>query len=418
MEKLFKVSYKQWFYVALINFLIVGVYGAVMRYKFLFPLAWLEQKNLLHAHSHFAFTAWVSMALMLFMPMFLKGHKATDSVEKPYAVLLYLNMITSVCMLVAFTAQGYALFSIIFSTLSLFVSFAFIATFWKDLKSAEIASSIKHWYYVAIISNAISALGTFYLIYLKASHQENPFEQQASIYFYLHFQYNGWFFFGCLALFYHWLIRKTGYVFFPKYAQYLFSLTLIPTYFLTILWWKGIPAYVGYVVFATVLLQGLCWLWFLSGSLKTMRLIQISKSSSMIVLWIIVALGVSAKMILQGFSIIPSMSVLVYGFRPIAIAYLHLVLLVNISMFLIGLAFSQGMLRVSKTTHYTIIFLLIGVLFNEIALALQGIGGIYHWNFTFTHTSLLWASILIVLSLTMLLISQRFNEAPNNKLAK
>jgi len=138
----------------------------------------------------------------------------------------------------------------------------------------------------------------------------------------------------------------------------------------------------------------------------------------MIVLWIIVALGVSAKMILQGFSIIPSMSVLVYGFRPIVIAYLHLVLLVNISMFLIGLAFSQCMLNVSKLTHYTIIFLLIGVLFNEIALALQGIGGIYHWNFTFTHTSLLWASILIVLSLTMLLISQRFNEVPNNKLAK
>lgn len=413
MEKLFKVSYKQWFYVALINFLIVSVYGALMRYKFLFPLSGLDQKNLLHAHSHFAFTAWVSMALMLFMPMFQRGHKADDRVEKPYAVLLYFNLITSVCMLIAFTAQGYALLSIIFSTLSLFVSFAFIGKFWRDLNSANLASSIKHWYYVAIISNAVSAVGTFYLIYLKASHQENPFEQQASIYFYLHFQYNGWFFFGCLALFYHWLICETGAVFFPKYMQYLFSLSVIPTYFLTILWWKGIPAYVGYVVFATVLLQGLCWLWFLSGSLKTMKLIE-TKSNSMSLLWIIVALGVSAKLILQGFSIIPSMSVLVYGFRPIAIAYLHLVLLVNISMFLIGLAFSQAMLKASRFTFFTIVFLIVGILFNEIALALQGLGGIYHWNFTFTHTSLLWASIIIVTSLLLLLIAQRFKDVPNN----
>ncbi|MDR2272533.1 MAG: hypothetical protein LBF27_16620, partial [Sphingobacterium sp.] len=58
------LSIRKWIVITLFNLLIVGVFGLIMRLKFLFPIPWIDQKNLMHAHSHFAFSAWVSQALM------------------------------------------------------------------------------------------------------------------------------------------------------------------------------------------------------------------------------------------------------------------------------------------------------------------------------------------------------------------
>lgn len=408
-----KISYKQWFIIALVDFLIVAIYGALMRYKFLVPIPWLDHKNLLHAHSHFAFTAWVSMTLMILLPMMLNSQRATDSVPKPYSILLYLNLLTSVGMLVAFTLQGYALFSIILSSCSLLVSFAFIRKFWKDLKAAALRPTIKHWYYISLICSAVSALGTFYLIYLKASHQDDPLQQQAAIYFYLHFQYNGWFFFACLALFYHFLGNLKPQFSIPTAVQYIFSATLIPTYFLTIVWWKGFPEILSYLLILTVVTQVCCWLYVWKNSIAVLKVLAGIPTTLVSVLWIAVAIGVSLKFLLQGCSIIPALSSLVYGFRPMAIAYLHLVLLVNISLFLIGFAFQHEFLRTTRLAFIAILALLIGVCLNEVLLGLQGIGGWLHWNFKYSHEFLFLASVLISISIFLLLISQCFKSQPN-----
>ena len=48
---------------AVFKFIIVGIWGALMRYKMAFPLPIFNQKNLLEAHSHFGFYGWIALAI-------------------------------------------------------------------------------------------------------------------------------------------------------------------------------------------------------------------------------------------------------------------------------------------------------------------------------------------------------------------
>ena len=47
-----------------VNLAIVALLGVIMRYKILYPLPFVDQKKFLHAHSHFAFSGWVTLALI------------------------------------------------------------------------------------------------------------------------------------------------------------------------------------------------------------------------------------------------------------------------------------------------------------------------------------------------------------------
>lgn len=56
-------SIKKWLGWGLFNLAIVAFYGVTMRYKIAFDFPFFDQKNLLHAHSHFAFSGWISQIL-------------------------------------------------------------------------------------------------------------------------------------------------------------------------------------------------------------------------------------------------------------------------------------------------------------------------------------------------------------------
>src|SRR6266542_3878829 len=58
------MRFDKWIKIPFLNLLIVSFIGVTLRYKIAFPLPFVEQKYLLHAHSHFAFTGWLSQLLM------------------------------------------------------------------------------------------------------------------------------------------------------------------------------------------------------------------------------------------------------------------------------------------------------------------------------------------------------------------
>ena len=51
----------------LLNLLIVASLGVLMRYKIAFEFPFFNQKNIQHAHSYFAFSGWVTQALLFFI---------------------------------------------------------------------------------------------------------------------------------------------------------------------------------------------------------------------------------------------------------------------------------------------------------------------------------------------------------------
>ena len=112
------LSVVRWSKISLINLIIVASIGVVLRYKIAFSLPFINQKHLLHGHSHFAFSGWISMAIMTMLVEYLKSQSFTDAYKR-YKWILYANLFTAYGMLIAFPIEGYGLYSIVFSTLSI-----------------------------------------------------------------------------------------------------------------------------------------------------------------------------------------------------------------------------------------------------------------------------------------------------------
>src|SRR5580765_6316496 len=129
-------SLRNWLKISLVNLMLVAFMGIVLRYKIAFSLPFIDEKYLLHSHSHFAFAGWITQALMALMVQWLSQYKGIG-VYKKYRWLLYSNLITAYGMLISFILVGYAFWFILFSTLSIFVSYSFAILFWKDLRTLE-----------------------------------------------------------------------------------------------------------------------------------------------------------------------------------------------------------------------------------------------------------------------------------------
>ena len=190
---------KQWLRVAFFNLFLVACIGVILRYKIAFSLPFIDQKHLLHGHSHFAFSGWITHVLYVLLVIQL-SYKKKEVVFKEYQQLINLNLITAYGMLLSFPIQGYGPISIGFSTCSIIVSFVFARKYWKDLNTTYSNRASTWAIQFALFANIISSLGTFALAYMMATKNVEQNWYLASVYFFLHFQYNGWFFFAILGL--------------------------------------------------------------------------------------------------------------------------------------------------------------------------------------------------------------------------
>ena len=103
-----------WTTIALFNLCIVALLGFTLRSKILFPLRVFDFSNILHAHSHYAFAGWITMALMALMVYEILPEEMHN--KKSYGIFMTGTLISAAGMLVFFLYQGYAFFSILFST--------------------------------------------------------------------------------------------------------------------------------------------------------------------------------------------------------------------------------------------------------------------------------------------------------------
>lgn len=391
------INNKFWLKISIINLLLVAVLGLLMRYKIGFEFPFLDQKHLQHSHSHFAFSGWISHTLMVLMIGFLeKRINITDTqFIKKYNFLLIANLICSYGMLISFILQGYGLISILFSTFSIVIACVFTYLYFKDLKLISEEDLSKNWFKASLFFNVLSSLGTFALAYMMASKNIHQNEYLSSIYFYLHFQYNGWFFFACMGLLIFFLqIKKTENTFFKK-TFWLFFVSCIPAYFLSTLWLK-LPIWIYVLTLLSAIIQAFTWFKFLSILIK-LKLNFLEKYPLFLrYILFFVSIALSLKFLLQLGSTIPILSQLAFGFRPIVIAYLHLVLLAIISLFLLFYIYANELITFNKQIKKGLIIFTIGVLLNEIILAIQGIASFSYTLIPLVNEMLFGAAIILV----------------------
>ncbi len=386
-----------WLKFSLINLLIVALIGLLMRYKIGFEFPFFDQKHLQHSHSHFAFTGWISHTIMVLMIGFLEFRiKNLDArFLKKYNLILIANLICAYGMLVFFIIQGYGLLSIIFSTASIVVACIFAYFYYQDLKAIPKEYLSKNWFEAALFFNVISSFGTFVLAYMMVTKNIHQDEYLASIFYYLHFQYNGWFFFACMGLLFSFLNLKTNENPFYKNVFKLFFISCIPAYFLSTLWWD-LPLCIYCITVLAAFVQVYTWFRFLFIIVKSKRDFLHQFQPFLRYLLLFVAFALSLKFLLQLVSTIPAISQLAFGFRPIVIAYLHLVLLAIFSLFLLFYIFAKALILLQKNIKIGVITFSIGVLINEIILAVQGISSFSYTVIPFVNVLLFGAAIVLV----------------------
>ena len=181
-----------WFYP--IVFGLLGAFlGLLIRFFFAQTTFGFPIKNLIHSHSHVMLLGFLFNALMVLIWKFFT--KGIDTISYRYYIAL------QICvggMFVAFIIQGYALLSILFSTLHLWIGYVFLIRLWKNVEgSKQLVSLVK----LGIAFYFISSIGPYCLGPLMVFNlQESPWYQQA-VFFYLHFQFFGAFLVWLLAVF-------------------------------------------------------------------------------------------------------------------------------------------------------------------------------------------------------------------------
>ncbi len=296
-------------------------------------------------------------------------------------------------MLFSFIFQGYGLLSILFSTLSIFVSFWFAFLFFKDLRLVSNEAIAKNWFKAALFFNVISSFGTFALAFMMATKNVPQDFYLSSIYYYLHFQYNGWFWFACMGLFLSQLTLNLSIVKANKTIFSWFFISCIPAYLLSILWLK-LPIWIYSIAVISAVLQILVWIKFLKiiipNFIKNFSVAPFFK-------WIYIGLIVciSIKFLLQLGSTIPVVGKLAFGFRPIVIAYLHLVLLAIISGFILVYLFTKRFVFQTNAIKKALALFIIGIFLNELVLAIQGITSFSYILIPFVNEMLFGIAIIL-----------------------
>ncbi|MGV3539225.1 MAG: hypothetical protein ACO1OQ_05405 [Rufibacter sp.] len=403
-----KLASKQnWLRVALFHLVVVAFLGLVLRYMMVGTVLGVTYKYLLHAHSHVALLGWLYSAVFVVLLLIYLPPELRD--RKIYTWQFWLSQGAVLGMLVSFPVQGYAAASITFSTAHILLSYWFIYQFLKDARLAEVSTG-NHGYsfrYIkaALFFLALSSLGPWAMGPIMASGRSGSELYFNAIFFYLHFQYNGWFTFAVLGLFF-WLLERYQIPLNPPVANLGFQLlfwSCLPTYLLSVLWtqpaqwvyWLGGIAGVVQVAGAALLLAQI-WpfrnqlLSFFTGWPRTLLFISAA------------ALGM--KFLLQFTTAFPYMAQLAFQFRFFIIGYLHLVLIGGISFFLFAFFTQQGWFDFNtRKARWGMSFFVLAFLLTELLLFLQGtffwlnVGAIPNYHlWLFLVSTLLPLGILLV----------------------
>jgi hypothetical protein len=348
--------------VSLIFLCIGAVFGLFLRLHIIFPLPLLNYSNVLHGHSHIMFLGWVFNVLYIgFTVQFIPKQK-----QRFFKIVFWIIQFLNVGMLVSFPLQGYGAYSITFSTLHTVFTFVYIARFFVITKNIRAKGLVMA--RISLLSCSASAAGPFALAFVMANELQQTQWYNYAIFYYLHFQYNGFFFFGILSL-YTIMFKgvNMGDTTMLRKSLNAMIAALVPTFFLSILY--GSPGFFFNVIgFAGALMQVLAYFWFIQWLRVNTRSIREGLGSIYNIFLLVVAC-LGCKFLLQLLSAFPSLAEMAYSLRPVLIAYLHLVLVGIITISL--LIWLQQSCCFRKLPVFTLRVLIVSFLTMEIALVAQ-----------------------------------------------
>lgn len=397
----------EWSRISLLFFFLVGIAGTVLRSTAFVEIP-LEYMNLVHAHSHVAFQGWIYTIMFLFL---IRTYLKEDQIQKGrYPLQFKLTVVVVTGVLISFAVQGYAFYSILFSTFFQLLNYWFIYRFLNDTRASGSVIDppvslrfVKAGLWFGLLSTLLP-IGIGILSAKKMSESE---AYQSLVYTFLHLQYNGWFLLVALGLFFQFLDKKRI-LYNSKNATlsyWLFSISVVPSIAMSLLG-MSFKDYVMPLAYISSVMLGVGLFCFLRA-IPT----KISEYLRNDNLWFRVFLmaflfSFALKTTLQCLSVLDIFRDYAFHNRFIIIAYLHLSLIGSISFLFIALMIHNIWLKTNFWVQLGSVLLLVGFMATEILLTLTGLGLFYNGEMLLAGSA---AMAFGILSLTV-------KTNPNNEL--
>lgn len=390
--------------ISLSYFFLAALLGLVLRAFYFIELP-ITYRFFVHTHSHIALLGWVYLSLTT---LIYAWFAAELSFNKKYQLIFWATQITLAGMLFTFPFQGYGLFSIIFSTLFLIVSYAFTRFIFINtkvpLRRAYSYKCIK----MALGYMVISSIGPWALGGIMVTLGPASIWYRMAIYFYLHFQYNGWMVMGLLGLFlyvfeqYHLKIEHRSF----QILLWSLNLGIILSFFLSTLWVK--PSFIFYVIGCIgAIFQCVAFLFLTKIIRANSVVLRHSISQFQWLLLRILGVLILGKLLLQLLTSLPFFANLASLYIDFTIGYLHWTFLGVVS---IGLFFLFDFSQWISLSKRNFIVYLIGFILTEGLIFYKGMATWQGFNsFTGYYPILALASFIIVIGL-LLILKSFFNQ--------
>lgn len=388
--------------IALAYFVLAAIFGVLLRSFASVPIS-VNYKFIVHTHSHIALLGWVYLSITTLL---YKLYLDNLDLDKGYRKIFWFTQFTLGGMLLTFPFMGYALFSIVFSTLFLFASYWFVWFFIKNvpisLKKKNAYKCVKFalWYMV------LSSLGPWALGAIMNTLGAQSVWYRLAIYFYLHFLYNGWMILALVGILLRvFEIRGVGLsrILFQSFFWSI-NLGIVLSFFLSTLFAHpplifnvlgGIGALLQLIAFG-ILLQAF-------GILGKKVSVFFTTFQKRILKTVIVVLIV--KMLLQLLTAFPYFANLAATILDFTIGYLHWTFLGVVTLSLFLFLDYLKLLQISPKTYFLYLF---GFFLTEILIFYKGIAAWHSFAVFESYNEILWAgSFLIPLSLGILLGTNR-----------
>lgn len=377
---------------ALVFFLIAALIGWALRSV---QSGWLilNFKYLLHTHSHVALIGWVYNGCFIILQRTIIGDNARTSY---YNRLFWITQITILGMLFSFPFQGYGAVSITFSTLYIFASYALGWRAYIDVGSDT--KPVRTLVRAGVVFLFLSSIGPFALGYFMSQGLGDSIYYKLSIYWFLHFLYNGFFLMvmAAYAIKYFPPLKHKGPI---AWSIVISTFTL----FLLSALWTNPPLWMFVISFLSSMVQLLAFgYWSLNISWKS-ESHSIARTVALLVL-----VAFFLKLVFQVGANIPAIQDFINSTVPYSvIGFIHLVMLGFFSLGLVTIFIHHRLIAANKTFHIGLWALVLGIALSEIMLFSQGLLVSYKIQFFERFfEQLTMVSTLLPIGILLLLISQ------------
>ncbi len=354
------------FLIALSFLCVAGSIGALLRLIYVVDLPWLTFKPWLHAHSHVAMLGWLFPALIIAII-------GQDDRPWPKGLSHWLgfSQLLVLGMLFSFPAQGYGEISIACSIGQMLVSYVIIARAWHCTRHWPPTGS-RMLARLAFLFQVVSTLGIWAMGPIMTNGLAGTEWYYWSIQWFLHFQFNGWYWFAAMAIGSRWAERHGVSVRLDPLTIALWALGTMLTFALVIAWSERLFAVLA-VNSLGVFVQFIAAWRTLMAMRKARLQAYVSTTHWMRILIGVMLLSMAAKVAAQALVAVPTVADMALTLRNYVIGFIHLNTLGALTTLMLAFALMRGWVNErSKVARGALSAIVIGFCLSEVMLFVQG----------------------------------------------